>query len=433
MEATVQRIKHLVNPPRIFSKLPTDVLASIFRFLPVRALRKIALLNKDGARQANRAKVERAREFGCKENDPAKADEHLCSLLPFIELVEKHTVREGRPWKLDVESSLEILQKNSPPIPASLRKMAEKYQDSPELLKTALLLYSQDPFHNKSSLLQDAAACCFEEIVDLALTLGAPVNLRGSHGAPPLCSALFRRKGRSEKEVEKTVEILLNKGADVTLSTAKGNLPLHLAAEAGYAAIVDLLIRKGSPVNQREHAGLTPLCSALLIQDGRSEEDIEETVEILLKEGADPSIPTDKGNLPIHLAAQSGYAKMVNLLIAYKADVNLQGYKKMPALSWALAARKGRSERDIAPTVENLLQAGADLSIPAENGATALHFAAMSGYANIVSRLIARGADVHCQDHEGLTPLDWARQKRLGSPTQQTIEILLKAGVASAP
>ncbi len=44
-----------------------------------------------------------------------------------------------------------------------------------------------------------------------------------------------------------------------------------------------------------------------------------------------------------------------------------------------------------------------------ENGATALHYAALGGHRQIVKLLVERGADVNCADTEfGATPTGWA-------------------------
>ena len=62
-----------------------------------------------------------------------------------------------------------------------------------------------------------------------------------------------------------------------------------------------------------------------------------------------------------------------------------------------------------APIVDRLLRAGAD---PDARNAyyerTALHYAALEATGPIVTMLVARGADVHAVDSDGMTPLMWA-------------------------
>ena len=54
--------------------------------------------------------------------------------------------------------------------------------------------------------------------------------------------------------------------------------------------------------------------------------------------------------------------------------------------------------------VKNLLDQGEALDAK-QNGQTALHYAAMGGKVDIVTILIARGANVNVQDEQGITPL----------------------------
>lgn len=436
MEDTVQRIQHLICPPRLFAKLPTDLVGHISRFLTVREIAALSLINKDAAAQAKRAKIRRAKEFGWEGDDPAKVDEYLQSLLPFLTLAEKYAVRKGSPWAFDVERTLRVLEKEKPEIPPEphetlgLQKFERKRHR--ELWKMGLLFASQSPNYNQKTFLYNASFGCFEEMVALALLRGAHVNSQDTRGISPLGMALSEIQDKPKKDVEKTVERLLDAGANPSISVATGNFPLHLAAEAGYANIVKLLIQKRADVNRPGAGRITPLCWALILKEGRVEEEIETTAAVLLKAGADLTIPTQKGNLPIHLAAQSGYAKIITLLIAHQADVNSQGLYGLTPLSWALLARRGRSEREIEKTVENLLDDGADLSIPEENGNLPLHFAAQAGYATMVSLLIQRGALVNGKGYKGLTPLLWALQGDLAPPfereVEKTVETLLIAG-----
>jgi len=74
--------------------------------------------------------------------------------------------------------------------------------------------------------------------------------------------------------------------------------------------------------------------------------------------------------------------------------------------------------------VDNLIDAGCDVSAPDDKGRTALHFASAKGNLKIVQRLLAQGADVNRVDHIGNTPL------HLATCTSQipVVTLLLKAG-----
>ena len=51
------------------------------------------------------------------------------------------------------------------------------------------------------------------------------------------------------------ITLLIATGADVNALNAYGQSPLHLAAQYGYVAIVDMLLAAGAKVTVRNHAG----------------------------------------------------------------------------------------------------------------------------------------------------------------------------------
>ncbi|TGL63905.1 ankyrin repeat domain-containing protein [Leptospira ognonensis] len=89
----------------------------------------------------------------------------------------------------------------------------------------------------------------------------------------------------------------------------------------------------------------------------------------LLDAGADVNVQEDKDDqTPLILAAGFGYTALVELLISYKADINLQQL----------------------------------------DGDTPLLKASSDGFTDIVAVLLKNGADIHLTDNLGWTPLVWA-------------------------
>src|SRR5439155_1298571 len=83
----------------------------------------------------------------------------------------------------------------------------------------------------------------------------------------------------------------------VSYSLRSGQTPLHAAAEAGYSAIVELLVSKGADVNVQDGKGRTPLSYAAERRDAAM-------AKALLAARADPN--AGRLSLPVNLAAWHG-------------------------------------------------------------------------------------------------------------------------------
>lgn len=113
-----------------------------------------------------------------------------------------------------------------------------------------------------------------------------------------------------------TARALLNKGASPSArsTNAMQNLPLHAAAAGRHAAIVALLIERGSPVDGRQHGGWTALHAAA--QNG----DLA-MAEILVSAGADVSARAENNQCALDLALTKGQQPMVEFLEAHGAKL----------------------------------------------------------------------------------------------------------------
>ncbi len=102
------------------------------------------------------------------------------------------------------------------------------------------------------------------------------------------------------------------------------------------------------------------------------------------------------GATPLMFAASYCEKDIVELLLSYGADANLQTDEGSTALMFA--STKGSKE-----IVELLLSHGADANLQADDGVTALMCAASHNHGDIVKLLLSYGADVNIQDNEGST------------------------------
>ena len=108
--------------------------------------------------------------------------------------------------------------------------------------------------------------------------------------------------------------------------------------------------------------------------------------EMLLRLGANPNYRGGKfGDTAMTAAAIMGRREIVELLIAYQADVNIQDFDGGTPLIWATIGQH-------AELVQFLLDSGADPNIRENDGHTALQFAIENNLTHIERILRAAGA-----------------------------------------
>jgi ankyrin repeat protein len=196
-----------------------------------------------------------------------------------------------------------------------------------------------------------------------------------------------------------------------TAAEGDGATALHRASYRDDLQSVDRLIRSGADVNAANDLGATPLWAAC--QNGSLP-----IVRRLLEAGANPNVPLLSGETPLMVAARSGYAEIVDLLARKGARVNVRATRGQTPLMWAIAQKH-------ANVVKVLLAHGADVharsevwsqvmavpphghpaynkSIP-HGGNTALLFAARAGDLESARLLVAAGANVDDADAWGIT------------------------------
>ncbi|CCF39136.1 hypothetical protein CH063_10050 [Colletotrichum higginsianum] len=122
-------------------------------------------------------------------------------------------------------------------------------------------------------------------------------------------------------------------------------------------------------------------------------------LEPILSQGVSINLALgDGGDRAVHIAAREGFLPILDRLLAYGADVNVQNVSQETPLHQAL--RRGQT-----PTSLALLSNGASWTISDDKGVTALHVAAKNSAYLIVQYLLDRGADPNVLDKQGQAPL----------------------------
>jgi uncharacterized protein len=166
------------------------------------------------------------------------------------------------------------------------------------------------------------------------------------------------------------------------LSADAGNSPVADAAQAGDKVAVRALLKQAVEVNAAQGDGMTALHWAAMNNDA-------ELAQLLLYASANVRATTRIGGYtPLLLAAERGYAEVLEPLIKGGADVNAKTSNGTTPLMFAAASGN-------ADAVKTLLDRGADVNAKeSTRGLNAAMFAAASDRAAVIGLLASRGADL---------------------------------------
>ncbi len=177
---------------------------------------------------------------------------------------------------------------------------------------------------------------------------------------------------------EEAVELLLEHGAKLNITSKQGLTPLFVAARAGRTEIVEILSElNGINLEGGDALAHSPLSIAVMNGHLR-------IVVRLLQSGADPHAKNNDGMLPLHIAAQRGHGEVVVALLRVlkKRKGNIDERDKLGNTPLHYATKTGRKE-----LVRELLQAGANSSLRNRKNETAQDIAEERGDDEVLSVL----------------------------------------------
>jgi ankyrin repeat protein len=255
----------------------------------------------------------------------------------------------------------------------------------------------------------------------------------------PLHDSVDQTVHKAAASAPEELQRLLN--ADPALRDQPGwfwRTPLHVAAEAGNARSVDILLRAGADPNAEE--GLhhdTPLinavesdsesCIRLLIDAGadpnkpgrRKQPPIfmarsRSAIQALLDAGADPDAKDENGDIPFqNCASYIGSIEVLQFWLDRGVDPNLQPVVGWPSLHGTVCGGIGErfvSEDQRVEILRLLLDSGAFIDLRDKTGVTALYYACQNHLhlSKCTDLLLRHGADANLCDGWGNTPLVFA-------------------------
>jgi ankyrin repeat protein len=174
-----------------------------------------------------------------------------------------------------------------------------------------------------------------------------------------------------------------------------GAFPLYYAARLGFRGLVEHLITQHPEhVNARGKRGWTPMHVAA--RAGHAD-----ILSLLLKHGQDVDVRSGIGWTPLHHASQKGRLEAGQYLLDRGADINAQCKYDRTPLFWAVFYEHVEFAR-------MLLNRGARINTP-DNvlGKTPLHWAVQRRNMQAVQLLLEHGADINVIDHDDWTPFQW--------------------------
>jgi len=180
--------------------------------------------------------------------------------------------------------------------------------------------------------------------------------------------------------IEEMVIYLVENGANVNTSNAKGYTPLIYACIHKNGKMVKYLIENDSSVNKEDGYGRTPLLHASINNDNV-------LMKYLINNGADINKKDNKDNLPLINAYLYRNKEMITYLIENGADPNIKNKNGETLL--IDASKKNNNEM-----VSFLIENGVNVNEKSIHGDTPLNFALKNKNINMVKILINNGANI---------------------------------------
>jgi ankyrin len=263
------------------------------------------------------------------------------------------------------------------------------------------------------------------ETAKVMLAAGVDINLPDIDHASPLVISIMNKQYTFAK-------FLLDQGADPNVTDVKGRAALYAAIDMRNEDWSALPLRQ-----QKDPMPSLDLIQAILAHGGNTNAQL--THNLPGRSGMDyGDVALDQGTTPFMRAARSGDSETMQVLLKAGADPKVSTKDGNNALLFAAGIgyrdkqTKG-SDQEALDALKLCIAQGLDLNQPNTKGETALHGAASRGSDVLVKFLVEHGAKLDAKSKAGFTPLDVALGKdsfSLPVPHDSTVALLKSLGGA---
>ncbi|XP_058105154.1 potassium channel AKT1-like [Magnolia sinica] len=186
------------------------------------------------------------------------------------------------------------------------------------------------------------------------------------------------------------------------------DLPLSpcFAAIRGDDLLLHQLLRRGLDPNESDNSGRTALHIA-------ASKGSDNCVLLLLDYGAEPNSRDSEGSIPLWEAILQKHESVIKLLVENGANI----YSGDVGQFACTAVELNNLE-----LLKHIVRYGGDVTLPKNNGTTALHVAVCEGNYNIVKFLLDQGADIDKPDAQG-----WSARALADQQGHEEIKALFQA------
>lgn len=189
----------------------------------------------------------------------------------------------------------------------------------------------------------------------------------------------FAERGRTIDFVK-----MLEKGQDINAVDEKGRTAVMAATYANQPDAVAVLIEHGANINIQDDLLNTPFLYA-------GAEGLLEIARLTLEAGADQAIINRYGGNALIPASEKGHVEMVEFLLQH-ADQNVNHINHLGWTALLEAVILTDGSKQYQEIVALLIQHGADVNLPDNDGITPLQHAKSKGYKEIEALLVKEGA-----------------------------------------